>query len=809
MGTDGRASRVSARRVSGSRFSVVRVSSSFVDGKRPKVKRLIVGVILSSLIFQVFHLAEHTAQMAQWVRFPNRGAWMSPWATEVALLFGRIEPSRISEMTTQMQRGMELLHLSGNLIFLVGAIGLFALVRSVPGAHCWARFGVVAQSLHVLEHVVLTATLFSTGRAVGLSTGFGTFDGTRLSTYRVWWHGLVNLLATGLCTLAVLAWRRSGEAAVPARSPARQRLRPLVATLATLTVPLVLGFTFGQPVQATPIRQLASAAAPVDQARSGQLGSNETHFVDVAAEVGLDMRHGAFAWDVTMDPVAMMGGGVCWLDVDGDGWLDLFVTNTWSNGEWGLWDASGSLPTTRLYQNAGGVFEDASVRWNSDLEARANGCVAADFNNDGHTDLYVTTSRSNLMLWNQDGEGFIEGAVDAGTDLYGWHTGVAAGDLNGDGWIDLVVAGYADLTKAISDATTGFPNTFTPVPDVVLLNQGSSDGAPTRFEAADGLLSGEQALPQYGLGVVLVDVDDDHDLDLYIANDTQPNQLYLNSPLDEDAKSPAGVVNFTFVEVGDAAGVADPNSGMGIGVGAIDNNATLDLVVTNLEGQGHASMYRRDADVVKFDAQPESGLDSGPLRDLGLTQTGWGLSVGDLDLDGDLDAVIASGAIPIESLRGSAESLEYFAGDGMGSFANESSIVGLDDVQHRNGRSVTFVDYDNDGDLDVLVSSIGEPMVLLQNRGTTGHWLTVDAGSVEPGMRVRAELDDGSVLERRALTGSSWLSSEDPRIHLGLGSATSIRRLVVTRLDGSVEVFDDVAVDQVVHLAPRDLPPDC
>ncbi len=752
-------------------------------GSSPR-RRVLLGVTVAALLFQLFHLAEHSAQMIQWALHPQRGAWMSTWGTDIALGLGRV--GNPSEVTTQTQQGVELLHFVGNLVFMIGAVGLVYFTRNLPRAQSWARATLVVQGLHLLEHVMLTVSLFVTGTAVGVSTGFGLLNGTQLSTYRVLWHGLVNLVATASAGVAVLLWRR----AVAGR-PSTERLStsPLVPALLALAllVPFVVAIAQGRPVPAGATGALDARAAPVDLLRSGDTSFATLTLVDVAAEVGLDVQHSAFQWDVTMDPVAMMGGGVCWIDVDNDGWLDLFLTDTWANGEWGLWDATDQLPTTRIFRNFGGAFEEYTEQWNAGFEARANGCVAADLNGDGYTDLYVTTSRANLLLWNEGGEGFVEGAAEAGVDAYGWNTGVAAGDLNGDGLTDLVVAGYTNLDQRRPAASTGFPNTFEPISDLVFVNRGSVSGRPL-FASVGEEVGIEPAGYEYGLGVTLVDVDQDGDLDLQVANDTQPNRLYLNEPRSD------GVAGFWFRDAGGAAGVDDPNSGMGIASGDVNGDEIPDFVVTNLEGQGHAGLVSGRGEALSY----VNGMDA--VSDLGLTQTGWGASFGDLDLDGNLDILVASGQIPMETLSSSGESVAYLAGLGDASFVDNSQAIGLGQLAERNGRGVALADYDNDGDLDAVVSAIGQPLALLQNRGAEGHWLIVDSGVPEPGMQVRVALGDGRVLQRAATAGGSWLSSEDPRVHFGLGSNEQVERVEVTRADGRVEVYDDVPVDEVLRL---------
>ncbi len=194
----------------------------------------------------------------------------------------------------------------------------------------------------------------------------------------------------------------------------------------------------------------------------------------------------------------MMGGGVCWIDFDGDGWLDLFLTNTWSDGEWGQWYASEGIPHGALFRNTRGTFEDVTEVTGLDVEMRGNGCVAADFNLDGATDLYVTSDRSNALFWNNGDGTFTEGAERAGVNANGWHTGAVVGDLNDDGWPDMFVAGYADLNNRRDDATTGFPNTFLPVRDLVFLNDGPGASGDVTFHEVGEVLASTCSVIQMG-----------------------------------------------------------------------------------------------------------------------------------------------------------------------------------------------------------------------------------------------------------------------------------------------------------------------
>ena len=527
------------------------------------------------------------------------------------------------------------------------------------------------------------------------------------------------------------------------------------------------------------------------------VASMETvQFTDVAEEVGLDFRHGAFRWGTTGDPNAMMGGGLCWIDVDDDGWLDLFMVNTWSEGEWGRWRQEGALPSTRLFRNDRGRFTDVTDDFGAGLEIRGNGCVAADLDNDGFSDLYVTTERENVLLWNEGGDRFVADDGSAGVATPGWQAGAAVGDINADGWPDLFVAGYADQNRQVVGADKGFPNTFQPEPDLLFLNQGAAQGERPSFVdvAADVGIETEQI--DYGLGAMFSDFDRDGDLDLYVANDTHPNRLYVTT-LDPD--SPLG---FTLAEQGAVAGVDDENAGMGVASGDYDEDGRPDLAVTNMARQGHAvfrSTGGEDPPTFAF------SLNEMRLVDLGRGRTGWGTTWADLDLDTDLDLVLAHGSIPVQDLVDDREQLQAFenltAAGQRGAFTEVTSAVGLEQSGLHLGRGLAAADYDNDGDVDLAVGTIGSPVALLRNTGAGGHSLVVAADPPTPGTIVSVTTADGTTLERELIAGSSYLSSEDPRAHFGLGEE-SLATVRVTWPDGGEAVLADVDADQILTVEP-------
>jgi hypothetical protein len=490
----------------------------------------------------------------------------------------------------------------------------------------------------------------------------------------------------------------------------------------------------------------------------------------------------------------MMGGGVCWLDYDEDGWLDLFAVNSFAEREVARWKESGGLPRSALFRNEEGRFADVSTGSGADLAVRGNGCVAADFDLDGHTDLYVTTATHGALLWN-DGDGtFTEGARAAGVAAYGWHTGAAVGDVDGNGWPDLFVAGYADVNNRLPAATQGFPSTHLGVRDLLFLNEGRGSGDRATFREAGVEAGLEVTSFEYGLGALFSDLDRDGDLDLYVANDNNPDRLYENVPWPGGAGADPARLGFRFEERAAAAGVADPGSGMGVAGGDYDGDGRADLFVTNARGQVHGVFRSNPAD----ENEPSW---SDVRTELGPTftgSTGWGVSWADLDLDTDLDLVLVNGYVPVRSLRADAQLVQAFGNLGSGRFADVSGAAGLRAVGPLLARGSAAADYDNDGDLDLVVNSIGGRLALLENTGAGGNWLEVRLEDFAPGAEVTAVLPDGRELRREVRAGSSYLSSEDPRCHFGLGTAREVRELVVRWSDGAERRLTDVEAGQVL-----------
>ena len=504
---------------------------------------------------------------------------------------------------------------------------------------------------------------------------------------------------------------------------------------------------------------------------------------DVAAESGLRFRHGAFRFAMSNDPVASMGGGLCWLDYDDDGWLDLYVVNSYSiERDLTQWRRRGGTPRGALFHNERGKFVDVSRGSGANISLRGNGCVAADLNDDGRTDLYVTGTGYDALLWNRGNGTFAEGARAAGIASFGWHSGAAAGDVNGDGRPDLYVAGYADLNNPVPGAAGGFPSNYRPTRDQLYLNLGPDAKGRSRFREVARQAGVEAEQVDHGLGVVFTDYNGDGRLDLYVANDTDPNRLLENVPA-------TGPLGFRLQERVRNEVVADTQAGMGVASADFNRDARPDLFVTNSHRQLHGVFGSR---VGGFSDARRSFAQAFDTR-----YAGWGVAWSDLDLDGDLDVVLANGAIPIQNLVRDREPVQVLQDNRSNVVDVSASVFGKKGVRV-NGRGLAAADYDNDGDVDVAINSIGGPLALLRNSGSEGRWLEVAFERFSPGARVTAELADGRRLVREAQAGSSYLSSEDPRMHFGLGRVATVKALIVRFPDGRTVRRENVAANQVV-----------
>ncbi|HEY6962218.1 MAG TPA: FG-GAP-like repeat-containing protein [Gaiellaceae bacterium] len=505
-----------------------------------------------------------------------------------------------------------------------------------------------------------------------------------------------------------------------------------------------------------------SSARPTETAAPGRY-PRQNRLENVAASTGLDFRQGSFRFGMSNDVRAMMGGGVCFVDYNGDGWIDLFAVNSYASADAPQWQAHGGLPTSELFRNDHGRFVNVTDQANAGLAVQGDGCAAGDLNGDGRPDLVVTTTTGVVVLWNHGGR-FGEQRLPA----TGWYTGAAIADVNGDGLPDVFAAGYSDPNAPVPGSYAGFPTNLLGVRDLLFLNRGGG-----RFREVGVQAGLESSSFRHGLGALFTDVNGDGRPDLYVANDEDPNDLYVNVAWPGGAAADPAHLGFRFEERGAAEGAADPFAGMGIAY------ANRRLLVTNSRGEPSA-VYR-----VARGRFTDARRTIDPA--LGKDFAGWGATWVDLANSGTPQLVVATGAIPVTSLKKDAEAVRLLArsrGDSFGPVA-----TGF----WRNGRGVAAADVGNDGRMAVAVSSIGGKLMLLRPAGRTGNWLDVRLSRFVPGAVVAA-----GHLSREVQAGSSYLSSEDPRVHLGLGRQRIVPQLVVTYPWGARTVLRNVRANRIV-----------
>jgi len=528
-------------------------------------------------------------------------------------------------------------------------------------------------------------------------------------------------------------------------------------------------------------------------------------FVDVAADAGLDrvIHAGRPGKDHLLDSA---GSGAAWLDFDGDGRLDLYLVNAHRIEDGRIAEHGRNA----LYRGLGdGRFEDVTDRAGvADAEHWGCGVAVADYDDDGRPDLLVTNFGANVLYHNRGDGGFKDVSKEAGVEIPGWNSGASFFDADGDGDLDLYIAAYIEQSldevlvarrtldwKGVDTVAAG-PFGMPGAPDHFLLNRGEG-----RFDVATGSAGLTDHALGYGLGTRAIDVDDDGDIDMYVANDSDANFLYRNEG--EGVFRETGLWSGAAFDVGGAA-----QAGMGVAAGDVDGNGTIDLVVTNFS-EDFSTLYLGDGTGLFSDASDASGV--GAATRLPLS---WGTALADLDSDGDLDLVIANGHIypqvdehPEFGMRYEQRN-QLLENLGDGTFREVTESAGPGFALQRSSRGLAVGDYDDDGDLDLLFTHLDRPPSLLRNESAQGHWLTVILpSSPGDGPEIGARLSvqaSGRTFIRDLASGDSYLSSHDPRLHVGLGDATRVERLVVDWPDGQQTTLADVDVDQFIEVRRPD-----
>ncbi|MFQ5571327.1 MAG: CRTAC1 family protein [Rhodothermales bacterium] len=513
-------------------------------------------------------------------------------------------------------------------------------------------------------------------------------------------------------------------------------------------------------------------------------------FTDVTGTSGIDFRY-TFGDRTYENILESSGSGVTVFDYDGDGDLDLYLLNgTYLEG---ISDLEGRVfqdTPNRLYRNNGdGTFTEVAQRVGVDDRHWSMAAEALDYDGDGDVDLYLLNYGPNVFYRNNGDGTFTEVTERLGLQgpetLHGfttWSVGAAFWDYNGDGALDVTVCNFLAFDPAV--VSPGNPELM-PHPAMYqgqasLLYRQEPDGRFTDVTRDVGLFYPDSKC----MGMTVFDYDDDGDLDLFQGNDHQENFLFRNDG--EDG----------FREVGRAAGVAVNDQGLPTGsmhgsIGDIDGDGLIDILVVDLR---HGALYRNLGNGAFEDVTASSGV-ARFFAGMGA----WAAAFFDYDNDGDLDIFSANGAADELILQRPL----LLENDGTGRFRDVGARRGDYFRAERSGRGGAVWDYDDDGDLDIIVSHVDlrATATLLRNDGDNGnHWLGLTlvgrrgaASAIGARVTIRAG-DHQQVLVNQWAT--SYLSSNDPRLHVGLGSNERVDRLEIRWTNGHTEVFRDVEADR-------------
>jgi enediyne biosynthesis protein E4 len=586
----------------------------------------------------------------------------------------------------------------------------------------------------------------------------------------------------------------------------------------------------------SPSRDSASPAGSSAPAPAGDW------FTDHAEASGLNFVH-VNGMSGKFDYAEIIGSGAAMFDYDNDGDLDIYF----AQGQPLRSSAGASAPQARggrLFRNDLVVNDDGTrtlkftdVTEMSGIVSRGYGMGVAtgDFDNDGCVDLYLTNLGPNQLFRNNCDGTFTEVsrqshtdgrsgspklAGDRSTSESGWSVSAAFVDYDRDGWLDLFVGNYLDWRVETSMPCLSpsgrpdycSPNVFQPRPSRLYHN--NHDGTFTDVSAAAGLTR------EFGpaLGVSTADFNGDGWPDIYVANDGQPNQLWINQH------------DGTFKNMGLLSGTAlsahgKAKAGMGVDAGDIDNDGDEDLFVANLTGEGN-DLYINDGSGLFEEQSAHSGLGSASR-----SYTGFGTAWFDVDNDSWLDLALVNGAVQtIEALRRANDPFPLhqrkllFRNLHDGRFEDVTARAGPAFQLSEVGRGAAFGDVDNDGDMDVLVANNnGKPRLLINNIGNRNHWIglrliggpqraalpgSATRGAARPfqgrdmlGARVAIVLDNGTTLWRRARSDGSYASANDPRVLAGLGQSTHVAKIRVVWPGGTTEEWTNVPVDRYTTLA--------
>jgi enediyne biosynthesis protein E4 len=523
-------------------------------------------------------------------------------------------------------------------------------------------------------------------------------------------------------------------------------------------------------------------------------------FKDVAPQAGLTVMNvsGTGVNDYILEA---NGNGAGFFDYDNDGDMDVLVTNGSTLNHY----KDGGDAVVALYENAGGVFRNRTAEAGLRQRGWAFGVCVADYDNDGHEDFYVTAYGPNLLFHNNGDGTFDERAAAAGVSNPRWGTGCAFGDYDRDGDVDLYVANYVAFDENARARDCVFmgtlkvfcgPKGLAGEADVLYRNNGNGTFRDVTLQA------GVKEPNYYGFGVVFSDFDNDGWPDIYVANDSVPNLLFKNRR------------DGTFEEVGLISGTSlslfgQPQAGMGIAVGDYDANGLFDIYVTNFANDTN-TLYRNLGEMTFSDMTAGSGAASASRPNIG-----WGTGFADFDNDGWLDLFVANGHVypDVDQLKGISRYLqpkELYRNLGNGRFAEIAGRGAGDLSGPRPSRGAAFGDYDNDGDIDVLVINANTRPSLYRNEGgNRKSWIgfrLIGDGSNRDAIGARVEIEAGGRTQiGEVRSGGSYLSHNDMRVHFGVGSAQRVDRVRIRWPNGKTEILQGMNTRQYVTIREADL----
>jgi hypothetical protein len=521
-------------------------------------------------------------------------------------------------------------------------------------------------------------------------------------------------------------------------------------------------------------------------------------FEDMTDQVGLDFVHDPGPIDGKFFLPQITGCGAALFDFDGDGLLDVYLLN--NGGPTGR-------PNQLYRQLPSGRFVNVSANSGLDFSGNCLGVAVGDFNNDGRPDVLVTLYDGVRLFRNDGGGKFTDVTAQSGLKNPLWGTSAAFVDSNRDGWLDLVVVNYVDYDREAHCADTAgkrdycSPKPFPGTVSKLFRNRGrdAAKGGPLFEDVSLESGIGRKAGP--GLGVVAADFNGDGWPDIFITNDGAPNHLWINQK-DGTFKEEAAVCGLA------VNAMAQPEANMGIGWGDVDGDGLQDVFVTHLDSETN-TLWKQGPPGIFHDATGQSGLNRGRWRG-----TGFGTWLADFDHDGSLDAVVVNGRVRRAAILPGADLGEFwnpygdrnqlFVNTGGGKFTDHSRSEKALCSRANIARGLAVGDVRNDGHLWLLVSCVGDRARLFRaNPPHLGHWLVLRLLDKNKRDALGAEIVVRAGNRRWIRTvqsSASYLSSNDPRAHVGLGTADRYDALLVSWPDGSKEEFPGGAVDRHVEV---------